>query len=149
VNVENESEEADMKRTTVLATVLAVIGLVAVPAHAAPWQQTWLPDADLFCEDADGQWVDVGRWVGNPNAASLWIADGGFAGHHVIVTAEHYLEFGVAAYEPRDDFAGTILLGTDGFGHKRGVTDRASCQVVSRFPGPVTVYAPLELARTP
>jgi hypothetical protein len=137
-----------VRRVIVVATLLAALGLVAAPVSAAPWQQTWLPDADLFCVDEHGAWVDVGRWVGNPGAASLWVAKGAFAGHYVIVAADHYLEPGVAAATPRDTFEGTVHLSSDTFGEKRGLSDRADCQVVSRFGGPVTVYAPLELART-
>lgn len=137
-----------MKRTTIVLMLVAAVGLLTGPAHAAPWQQTWLPDADLFCLDDDGGWVDVGRWVGNPDAATLWVADGPFAGHHVLVAADHYLEFGVTAYAPRDAFDDTIYLYSTTFGAKRGLTDRADCQVVSRFAGPFTVYAPMTLART-
>lgn len=136
-----------MKRRTLVLTLVAAFALVAVPAHAAPWQQTWLPDADLFCIDDQEGWVDVGTWVGNPNAATLWVREGPFAGHHVIVTADHYVEFGVAADAPRDAFGDTLFLYSSAFGAKRGLTDRVDCQVVSRFDGPVTVYAPLELAR--
>jgi hypothetical protein len=54
----------------------------------------------------------------------------------------------VAADGPRDTFEGVVHLDSNTFGEKRGLSDRADGQVVSRFGGPVTVYAPLELART-
>jgi hypothetical protein len=136
-----------MTRRTIVPLLVAAFALVALPAHAAPWQQSWLPDADLFCVDEGAGWVDVGPWVGNPDAASLWVAAGPFAGHYVLVEADHYLEFGVAAVAPRDAFDGTVYLYSTTFGEKRGLTDRVDCQVVSRFAGPLTVYAPMKLAR--
>jgi hypothetical protein len=79
-----------MTRRTIVPLLVAAFALVALPAHAAPWQQS----------------------------------------------------------SPRDAFDGTVYLYSTASGEKRGLTDRVDCQVVSRFAGPLTVYAPMELART-
>jgi hypothetical protein len=143
------------KRATVLM-VMAVVVLSTVPAQAAPWEQQWLPDADLFCQH-EGDFVAVGDWVGNPSAGTLWVAEGPFAGHYLIVTSAHYYAPEVLGQVAVSDEELAMLypLGERTFGRKVGRDQRVACQVVSRFAGPddesheddFTVYAPLVLAR--
>jgi hypothetical protein len=138
-----------MRKTLVIAVLVAMVGVPALPAQAAPWNQSWLPDADLYCEQ-EGVLAAVGEWVGNPSAGTLWIAGGDFAGHYVTVRSAHYYAPGLA-YEPFDDVAGLYPLGERSFGKKAGLGDRVHCQVVSRFDldgyeDDFTIIAPLELA---
>jgi hypothetical protein len=136
-----------MRKTLVIALLVAMVGVLALPAQAAPWNQRWLPDADLYCQQ-DGELVDVGEWVGNPSAGTLWIADGEFAGHYVTIHSAHYLAPGMVD-EPYDDVDELFQLGEPrSFGNKAGLGDRVHCQVLSRFAEHgFTVVAPLELAK--
>jgi hypothetical protein len=134
-----------MRKTLVIALLVAMVGVLALPAQAAPWNQRWLPDADLYCQQ-DGVLIDAGEWVGNPSAGTLWIADGEFAGHYATVTTEHYFVPGLED-EPYD-VSGMEPFETRSFGRKTGLGDRVHCQVVSRFAERgFTVVAPLELAK--
>jgi hypothetical protein len=139
-----------MRKTLVTALLVAMVGVLASPAQAAPWNQSWLPDADLYCQQ-DGQLVDAGEWVGNPSAGTLWIADGEFAGHYVTVHSAHYFVPGLAL-EPFGDVTDLYPLGERSFGKKTGLGDRVHCQVLSRFDldgdeHDFTIVAPIELAR--
>jgi hypothetical protein len=139
-----------MRKTLVIALLVALVGVLALPAQAAPWNQRWLPDADLYCQE-DGGLVDAGEWVGNPSAGTLWIADGEFAGHYATVHSAHYFVPGLAR-QPFDDVTGLYPLGERSFGNKTGLGARVHCQVVSRFDLPgvdddFTILAPLELAK--
>jgi hypothetical protein len=136
-------------RKLFVVLLLLSLALLALPAQASPARDPWLPDADLFC---GADMVDVGLWIGNPQAGTLWIDGGSYAGHYVFITSSHYLDFldeegeelGTA---PVTDFTDLIFAGARSYGRKQGLTDRVSCQVVSRFEGMLTVYAPLELAK--
>jgi hypothetical protein len=136
-----------VRKTLVIAVLVAMVGVLTLPAQAAPWNQSWLPDADLYCEQ-DGLLVAAGAWVGNPSAGTLWIADGEFAGHYVTIHSAHYYVPGLE-YLPFDDVTGLYPLGERSFGKKAGLVDRAHCQVLSRFDGDddFTVVAPLKLAK--
>jgi hypothetical protein len=139
-----------MRKTLVIALLVAMVGVLALPAQAAPWTQSWLPDADLYCQQ-NGVLVAAGEWVGNPSAGTLWIADGEFAGHYATVTTEHYFVPGVdrEMIGPYD-VSGMEPFETRSFGEKAGLRDRVHCQVVSRFEGDgyaFTIVAPLELAK--
>jgi hypothetical protein len=148
-----------MRKRMIVLLVMAAIVLSTLPAQAAPWQQNWLPDADLFCQD-DGDFVDVGVWTGNPNAGTLWVAEGPFAGHYLLVTTAHFGASGVLGTEPLSDEELAMLhpLGERTFGRKAGLDERVTCQVVSRFdrdldgevdldPDDFTIYAPMVLAK--
>jgi hypothetical protein len=138
-----------MRKSLMIALLVATVGVLALPAQAAPWGQSWLPDADMFCQQ-NGTLVDAGAWIGNPSAGTLWIADGEFAGHYVTVHSAHYFAPGLE-YEPFNDVSGLYPLGERSFGKKVGL-DRVHCQVVSRFDfegedDDFTVVAPIELAQ--
>jgi hypothetical protein len=142
-----------MRKRAIVLMVMAVVVLSTVPAQAAPWQHEWLPDADLYCQD-EGGFVDVGDWVGNPSAGTLWVAEGPFAGHYLMVTTAHFYapgELGQAPL-PEEELAMLFPLGERAFGRKVGRDQRVVCQVVSRFDmdnddDDFTIYAPLVLAR--
>lgn len=146
-----------MRKRAIVLMVMAVVVLSALPAQAAPWQHQWLPDADLFCQDDGGDFVDVGAWVGNPNAGTLWVAEGPFAGQYLMVMTAHFFAPEVLGEKPLPDEELAMLypLGERTFGRKTGHGGRVSCQVVSRFAGEddtthlddFTVYAPMVLAR--
>jgi hypothetical protein len=146
-----------MRRSMIVLLVMAAIVLSTLPAQAAPWQQEWLPDADLFCQ-VDGAFVDVGAWIGNPKGGTLWVAEGPFAGHYLMVTTAHFFAPAVLGAEPLPDEELAMLfpLGERTFGGKAGLDVRVTCQVVSRFdldpagevdPDDFTVYAPMVLAK--
>jgi hypothetical protein len=136
-----------MRKLFVLLLLLS-LALPALPAQAQPQRDPWLPDADLFC---GAGMDDVGHWIGNPQAGTLWIEEGAYKGHYVFITSEHYLDFLEDGEElgklPVTAFEGLIWVGGHSYGRKQGLTNRLSCQVVSRFEGFGTVYAPLELAK--
>jgi hypothetical protein len=138
-----------MRKRAIVLMVMAVVVLSALPAQAAPWQHQWLPDADLFCQDDGGRVVDVGAWVGNPNAGTLWVAEGPFAGHYLMVTTEHYFAPGLGDTPLQEgELAQLPPPEVRTFGRKLGRADRVTCQVVSRFEAyDFTVYAPMVLAR--
>jgi hypothetical protein len=137
-----------MRKRAIVLMVLAVVVLSTLPAQAAPWEQQWLPDADLFCQH-EGDFVDVGDWVGNPSAGTLWVAEGPFAGHYLIVTSAHFGAPGLGEMPLTDEELAMLYpLGERTFGRKVGRDQRVACQVVSRFEMyDFTVYAPLVLAR--
>jgi hypothetical protein len=146
-----------MRKSMIALLMMAAIVLPMLPAQAAPWQQQWLPDADLFCQ-GEGGFVGVGAWIGNPNAGTLWVAEGPFAGHYVTIASAHLYAPAALGDEPLSDGELAMLypIGERAFGRKAGLAERVSCQVVSRFdldrdgevdPDDFTVYAPLVLAK--
>jgi hypothetical protein len=136
-----------MRKLFVVLLMLSM-AMPALAAQASPQRDPWLPDADLFC-GADME--DVGPWIGNPQAGTLWIESGSYSGHYVFISSTHYLDFLEEGEElgtaPLTDFSGLIFAGGHSYGRKQGLADRTACQVVSRFEGMLTVYAPLELAK--
>jgi hypothetical protein len=130
---------------SLLVVVLAVLAFV--PAQAAP-TRTWLgEDANLYCGEIVANMDPVGPFVVNPQAGTLWVHDGEYAGHYLIVASEHYLVVEDPGTGPRasDDLLPVDMVDARTFGRKLGRTERVACQVVSPYPG-FTVFAPMELA---
>ncbi|MGC5585012.1 hypothetical protein [Ornithinimicrobium sp. W1665] len=126
------------------AAMLLTVG-VAGAASGAP--STWLPDAEIWCEGA----TEGSRWVAIPPADSLWIEDGPYAGHYVILTSAHYFAPGYVEEPSEDLYVEDELLEARTIGTKKGLEARAvSCDFVSRFTTPegtFSVVGPLRIAK--
>lgn len=124
------------------AAMMMTIG-VAGPASSAP--ATRLPDAQLW---ADGQLVaDATEWVVMPKAGTLWITEGDWAGHYVIIDSVHLFYPEVYLEEP------PLVIDVDPtrfFGKKTGL-EPIDVVVLSRFGTPeepmMSVVGPITIAK--
>lgn len=143
-----------MMRTVRAATATAAaalfVGLAGAGSASAEPQGTWLPDADLFCGQA--QPLGSTEWVWTPGGESLWLRTGPLAGHYVILSDAHYLMPGLQT-EPPASYDGLPQVGSLVRGQKTGLAEDAiTCQFVSRWdlPGDTddfSVVGPVTMTR--